>query len=222
MRYFTHFAWAFFFILASCEQSTSKPALVWQEIAGRDNQPESGAIIRYPLYRIKIPQEWQRVDPEPHQSIADTTLPLVTYLIKTPDGEIKFTVHHFPPLTSKKGIPPLAQVNRWKGQFDELEATHNSLEPQAFSGFVGWKFDAEGLLHESATAMLAWALELSPEHGTKIIPFGTAEERRYSLQIKADVTLKFVGPASAVALQRKVLINAARTFELIPDLEGMP
>ena len=56
----------------------------------------------------------------------------------------------------------MAQIMRWKRQFEQLDPATTSVKPQAFSGFVGYLFEGTGILSGETKTVLGWAMELGP------------------------------------------------------------
>src|SRR5438477_11427236 len=81
-----------FFILASlllciaCTNQQKPPAstFITHEIAGRDDPTLhnfQSTPLRYPVYRAKAPSDWQRHDPNPSESIVDSTKAICEFII---------------------------------------------------------------------------------------------------------------------------------------------
>ena len=179
----------------------------WQAINGRD---ESLSIVRHPLYQARIPAHWQRKDPSPTESIADTTKPLCEFWIAEEGEKIRITVHNFPASSTAPKIPPMAQLQRWKNQFDRLEPTQVSITSCAHGGFSGLCLEATGILNGTAQSLLGWSMQLAPEHTRQLNP----EDR----QTRADYTIKAVGPAELMNKFHTEIMNFAYSFELIEEL----
>ncbi len=179
-------------ILIACAASCGTPEFPkagYQEIPGRDQKP---------LYRIKVPFGWQRKLVE--GSLDDTTKPICEFLI---EGSVRATIHNFPNIK----VPPQAQITRWKKQFSALDPHGIFITPQAFSGYVGLKFEGSGLIEGKKTTMIGWSLQLAPE--------------LYSFikgQLGSDVTIKVVGPKEMVESYKEEIERFARSFELIQDI----
>lgn len=188
-------------VCSSCEPASQPWNAPWQTIAGRD------PAITQPIYRARIPAHWQRVDPLPDESLADTTKPLCRLLILASEGQIDITIHNFPTDTIDQRIPPQSQVARWQRQLGDRASNTDSIRPFAHGGFVGLFFEADGLL--------AWSLQLAPSHyRTLSLPPASHLNR----QLRADYTIKATGPESALAHHRSDILAFARSFELIAEI----
>jgi hypothetical protein len=178
-------------LLSGCSQKTEDDpsiASVMQEIKGRDNGGP-----RFPVYRVKIPEEWMRRDPMPDESLIDTTKALCEFLIREDNQVIRIAVHNFPSDNINERIPPNAQVARWKRQFEQLFASDFSITPQSFNGYEGLFFIGTGIQKNEETMVLGWSLQIAPEHYRMLSHAAPAEEAKYK-QMRADVTIKAVGP----------------------------
>jgi hypothetical protein len=129
-------------------------------------------------WQIRVPPDWV-TKPLP-EDLTDTRLPNKEYEIA---GEVSVFIHSFP-----MHIPPAAQVERWKRQFDEEQ----KVSRVAFSGYLGLLFDARS----KDQRVIAYALELPTR--------------------SSAITIKVVGPASLVDLHEEDIMRAARSFEAIP------
>ena len=191
----------------------------WQEIAGRDETSEgSTRIRRYPVYRVRVPEGWKRQDPADDDSIADTTLSIVEFVIEDSDGSIVVTVHNFPVELLAERIPPRAQVVRWQGQFDPLDPNTTSIVLQAHGGYAGLLLEGSGELKGNNLALLAWAMQLAPEHFRHLILVGSPEEMAYFRQMRADYTIKATGSPEAISRHRNEIASFSRSFELIQEI----
>lgn len=159
-------------VMAGCH---SDAPVSYQEILGRD---------RKPYYRIKA-SGWQRKDVE--GSLEDTTKPIAEFLLA---DTIRATIHNFPGIK----IPPSAQIARWQQQIPDAK-TH--ISAQAFSGYVGLKFEGPGVI--------GWSMQIGPEFPVKG-------------ETAADITIKVVGPAETLLAHLEEIERFARSFELIEDL----
>ena len=195
--------------LCSCERSDHIPSypslFLMQTIDGRD---EGKPFLRYPLYSVKVPSHWKRVDPVASESIADTTKSLCEFII---EDRVKITVHNFPIENILQKIPPIAQVNRWRTQFVSLDPALTILTPQSHDGFVGFYLECQGLLHGESTMLLGWAMQLAPEHDQRLGDHLSKGE-------KADYTIKVLGPPEYVYKHQEAIILFANSFELIKEL----
>lgn len=202
----------FFFILGliciGCERK-SPTFSPWQEIAGRDQG--RGVIIRYPVYRARVPTHWKRVDPQPDLSNADTTLPLVEFWV---NDQISVNIHNFP----DQKIPPEAQIKRWGRQLAGITPKETTVTPFSRAGYGGLYFEGVGTLKGNEAMVLGWSFQLDEGHCRALVQGETAENTAFIRQMRADVTIKVVGPPDAVMLYREELIAFANSFELIQEL----
>jgi hypothetical protein len=196
----------FILLLTSCKQETPfKPT--WQTINGRDDGIH---LKRLPLYRARVPMNWTRKDPADQESIVDTKLPLCEFWIGEGTEHIHLTVHHFPVVSHTSKIPPMAQIQRWKGQFDELHPMDVSTTFCGHGGFTGLCLEAKGIMNYQLTSLLGWSMQLAPEHDQQLDIEHT--------QTRADYTIKAVGPTHLIAKYRQEIIAFANSFELIKEL----
>jgi hypothetical protein len=220
MKYLNNVLFLFFIILISCEsQSLPLKSKMVHEINGRDEGNSN--LTRFKIYRAKVPETWTRQDPAAHISIADTTKSLCEFLIPCEDNQqIRISIHNFPSKQIEERIPPAAQINRWKQQFTLLNSTNVSVIPQAYGGFVGYRFEGSGLMNDKETMVLAWAMQLAPEHfSTLTLHLNYNSEKETSLkQMRADYTIKASGPTFLMEKHRHAIINFANSFELIEEI----
>ena len=198
-----------FIFLFGCELSNCRPIATsfnWQKINSRDYGTPSS---RYPLYYAKVPSDWIRHDPSQTESISDTTKPLTEYIIESGSEKIRITVYNFP----KQRIPPQAQIDRWKNQFDSLEPTQTFVKNVAHNGFVGLFLDVEGIMKAEKTKIFAWAMKLAPEYSQYINP---------KEQKSADYTIKAIGPKALMEKHRDTILTFAQNFGLIEELPAHP
>lgn len=206
----------FFFSCSSKDNNKETESFQTILIRGRDDG--ANFTERPYVYRVSIPKDWAFIPPPLTASIADSRLPIAEFHIKEAEGEILIALHNFPPQENNRRIPPMAQISRWKGQFSSLDHTKSSLDPQSFSGYVGFRFEGVGLLRERKTAMIGWALQLAPEHFlTLSYPH---EEFTPALlkQMQADVTIKITGAPSLIEKHKQAIDRFARDFELIHEI----
>ncbi len=190
------------FLLCSC--SVNAPTKIKVEIAGREEETA--------IYRAEIPPGW---DYKPVLSERrDTTRPLAEFHF----GAIRLTFHNFPVDSPEQEVPPLAQVARWKRQFKQLDPATASISPQAFSGFVGTLFEGTGMLEGEIKTMMAWAMQLAPEHAQHLQNPASKAEAAHYREMRASFTLKAVGPVELILEQKPALVAFARSFELIEEL----
>jgi len=203
-----------FILCTGCDQKTNSGIQNWEQLNGRDSSEER-LIIRRPVYRMRIPKHWKRIDPPSDSSIVDTTLPLVEYRI---GDEIHITIHNFPFKDLKQRIPPRAQVARWQRQLSNLPTKEAIIEPISHSGFAGLYF--EGTLDDQQ--VMAWALQLDAEHIRSLSRQTDETNRTYIEQMQADVTIKVVGPPKLCEYYREEIIATAGSFELIQEIPRLP
>jgi len=195
-----------FIILLFCLSCDQKRPNDWQTISGRDS-PQERLIIRHPIYRARIPKSWKRVDPSPETSIVDTTLPIIEFWI---EDQIRITLHNFP----ADRIPPMAQITRWKSQLKELPPKEALVEPVSRAGYAGFYF--EGRTKEKL--VMGWALQLDHEHYRALSKHVNESNRGFIQQMKADVTIKVVGPPDLSDQHRGEITVFANSFELIQEI----
>lgn len=196
--------------LGGCQSDSSPPTASWQEIQGREQESNG---IRTALYRMHIPYNWIRRDPLPTASLADTTLSLCDFFILEEEEKIRIAIHNFPFQAPEDRIPPTAQIARWKRQFDVLFNEASSVIPQAFSGYSGLLFVGAGKKNNTDEMVLAWSLQLAPEHDQSL-----SLEKPLEKQLRADVTIKASGPQKLMEKYRDEIISSARSFELIEEI----
>jgi len=182
-------------------------------IQGRDNDGP-----RLPVYRMRVPDSWIRRDPLPGESLIDTTKSLCDFLIYEDDGIIRIFIHNFPTKTIEERIPPSAQVARWQRQFESLVPHESHINPQAFSGYSGLLFTGVGILNNEETMVLAWALQIAPEHCRTL----SNPDSYLNKQMRSDVTIKAMGPVTLMKKHKQAIETVARSFELIEEIPGNP
>ncbi len=174
--------------LWGCASETPKAKSGWEEIKGRD--PE----VNEAVYRVRVPDSWERIDAA--GSVEDTTKPLAEYRV---GRDILVTLHNFPGIK----IPPGAQVMRWKRQTAHAKNIHTHLCCRG--GFAGIQFESN--------ECLAWAMQLDPNHCQRL-----SSQSPLHRQMKADYTIKAVGPAQSLTKHRQEILDFASSFELICEL----
>ena len=170
----------------------------------------------YPTYRAKIPSEWQRL--EPAEVLSDTTKPLCELLIKEGLQVIRLTIHNFPTDALSERIPPVAQITRWKNQFEKLDPISIATVNESFGGFAGLQFEASGMLNGSATSIIGFSMQIAPEHYRRLQPFQPSDNPEHLRQKRADYTIKAVGPSDLIAKHKAAILSFARSFELIEEV----
>lgn len=210
-------ALAIFFgsLLSGCSsESAPQAALLMQEIKGREFEG-----VRLAVYRVQIPSEWMRRDPLPTESLIDTTKALCEFLIQEEsEGFIRISIHNFPTETIEQRISPSAQVSRWQKQFAPLYATESSTTPVAFSGFSGLSFIGRGLLDGKESMVLGWTLQIAPDHYHALSHPPLKNSAALYKQMRADVTIKAVGPRGLMEKYQASIHSFARSFELIEEI----
>jgi len=198
-----------FLLTISCEKTPdSKPN--WEEIGGRDEADLSGALIRYPVYRAKVPKKWLRKDPAPFESNFDSTKPLCEFFLDA----IRITVHNFP----NEKIPPFAQIERWKRQLQPYLPESISILPESQGGFFGFQLEGEGIFKKNPVKMFAWAMQMDPELSQNLETQTNSPLGSYYKQMKASYTIKAVGPPEQMEAHKEEIVLFARSFELIQEI----
>ncbi len=211
----TYWIFTFIFSLSSCSQDSVPSHLKRIEIAARDEgDPSSRPLI----YCFKIPPTWIQHNSLSHVSNADTTQPLVEFYVHDNNEKIRIAIHNFPSDRMDQRIPPLAQITRWKKQFQSLDPSTIVLKPQAFGGYSGLLLEATGQMKGIKTSILGWSLQLAPEHYQVLSQTtSTLITKRYR-QMRGDVTIKVLGPSEMMHRHREEIIAFARSFQLIDDI----
>jgi hypothetical protein len=70
-------------LLSACEDGSNALSTKWQEISGRDE--------RLLTYRVRVPAEWGRKDPDQSDRLLDTMKPLCEFVIH--ENEWRFSHH---------------------------------------------------------------------------------------------------------------------------------
>ncbi|CAF23815.1 hypothetical protein [Candidatus Protochlamydia amoebophila] len=215
-NFFQPRAWILFFLIffCSCSRSTSHlpPSYFWQTFCACEEMKGQERIL---LYRALIPQSWIRQDPSLKDSLIDTTLSICEFYAKEGNDQARITIHTFPINERQLRIPPLAQIERWKKQFEDLDLLSVNVTTQSHGGFIGLCLEAEGTYQGQLQKMLAWSMHLSPEYDRQLN--NRKDQLKYRL-MRADYTIKIVGPASLINKQRKAFFQFANSFELIEEL----
>lgn len=192
--------------------SPSQKVFSVQEVKGRND---------YPVYRLKIPPQWEMAETSSAISLKDTTQPLCSWTRQAEEGALRITLHNFPSPSMEARIPPQAQIERWKRQLTPLDPAQTMVTPQAFSGFTGFLFEGSGKHKEEEIRMMAWVMQLAPEHWNRLEVYQEIlhpVQKEYLDQMRADFTFKIMGPPAAVARHHQEILAAARSIELIQDL----
>lgn len=206
MYYKPHFLFALAVLNVACTNNDVEQSFSYQNIYARDN---GNPLQREAIYRAKIPQSWFIQETSNEISNSDTKKPICELFIRENSQEIRITIHNFPSIENQARIPPNAQIARWKNQFDHLQPESITLIPQSFNGFAGYLFEGKGIITEKITSMMAWALQLAPQHIRQLSDKG---------QQSADVTIKAAGDPRLMQKHRDEIITFARSFELIQEI----
>lgn len=202
-------------LLSSCADSSpsSVPSSTssTQIISGR-NYGER----RFPVYRVRVPNGWVRRDILPEEPLTDTTKPIVEFLIPGGTEHIRISIHNFPSDTIEQRIPPSGQVARWQRQLHELVATESHTMPQAFGGFVGLAYRGVGKLNQVDMMILGWTLQIGDVH-YRMLSSSSQNSNLYR-EMRADVTIKAVGPKNLMESMEEDILAFARSFELIEEI----
>lgn len=185
-----------------------------ETISGRDN---GKTLIRNPLYQVKVPNGWIRVDSDEKESIQDTTKPLATFFIEDQKNKIKVTVHNFPVDSMEERIPPMAQISRWKKQFSQLIPSSESITSHATGGFSGLLYEASGKIEGNPTSLMGFSMQIAPEY-FKQPQYEDELEEEQKRQMKGDYTIKVLGPPEMIEFYRHEIITFANSFGLLREL----
>jgi hypothetical protein len=189
--------------------------LILHEITGRDEgQPNQ----RNSIYRVKAPSNWSRTDPAPNESIADSMKSLCEFWISDGDNKIRIVIHNFPTYTLEERIPPIAQIIRWKRQFDDLDQASVSVTPQSYGGFTGLLFTGTGHQKGQLITVMGWSMQIASEHYRHLCPQEAQAKTRICRQMRADYTIKATGSADLIEKYRSSLTAFANSFELIEEI----
>jgi hypothetical protein len=215
----------FLFILnCGCSENSTKKIHPYQQIFGRDDGNQVNLLYSRPqVYRARVPANFFRKEPDFSESIVDTTKPLCEFIIDEQNkGKIRITVHNFPSENAEERIPSNAQVARWKRQFAELDLVTVTQTPQAYGGFSGLFFEGSGTLANEHITMMAWTMQLAPEHYSALsfhmnlsqVP----QEKHFWKQMRGEYTIKAIGPSALMLKHRREIAAFARSFELIQEI----
>lgn len=184
-----------------------------QEIKGRDYNGK-----RFLVYRARVPLDWIRKDSLAEESLTDTKKSIVEYYIMHNSDFIRIAIHNFPSDTLEERIPPMVQIARWERQFDHLLPEESSNQPQAFNGYSGLKFKGTGTLDQKDTMMLGWVLQIGKEHYPMLTHAKNPENNDLYREMRADVTIKAVGPKELMEEHEEEINQFTRSFELIKEI----
>lgn len=204
------------FIFTSCQDSPKNHQTKEKKIIHGRNSEES--LLRPATYQVITPISWHFQESDKNLSLLDTTLPLAEFMIQEKSGTIHLTIHNFPTSEFEKRIPPVAQVNRWKEQLGGETARHTTLSPQAFGGYAGIKFEGEGMFKGKEVAVIGWSMQLSPEHFYALSQPQANISSQEREQMRADYTIKAVGPIELIQAHQDSIHKFARSFHLIKPI----
>ncbi|HEV8052878.1 MAG TPA: hypothetical protein VGP47_10320 [Parachlamydiaceae bacterium] len=220
-------------LLCSCTENPTIPSIPMQEIKGRDYDGH-----RFNVYRVRAPNYWIRKDSFPEESLTDTKKSICEFLIPQGNESIRISIHNFPSESIDQRIPPGAQVARWQRQFEIIYPEESSTSPQAFSGYSGLKFKGVGRLKPEAKdhkakdqdqdpknqdiTVIGWTLQLGKDHYRTLSHLPKPSENNLFREMRADVTIKVVGPKDLMQEHEEEIIAFARSFELIEEIPTTP
>lgn len=187
------------------------PSFNWHRINSRD---DGDPLTRFPLYYAKVPSDWVRIDPPSNESIVDTTKALCEFLIEDGEKKVRITIHNFPSNDIDERIPPISQIDRWKGQFQSLVRSQTHIVPEIHNGFIGLFLECKGTLDNVPTKLLGWAMQLAPEYYTLL----SFDNSLFSRQARADYTIKAVGNPELMDKNQPSIMFFAYSFQLIEEL----
>jgi hypothetical protein len=182
----------------------------WQQILSRD---EGDPAARIPIYQAKVPITWQRKDPLATESNENSMKSICEFYIGLNEDLIRLTVHSFPSQSLKDRIPPSAQIQRWKQQFEKLSASDFSITQESKGGYTGLFFQANGLIDGQKRTVLGWSMQMAPEQFLNL-----QEPTYHDRHARADYTIKVVGASSNIQRHFKDLLLFAASFELIEEI----
>lgn len=199
-----------FCLLFSCSDDKEvAPDQTYQSILGRD---ENTSLTRDNLYRIRVPKQWKRLDSPLGESLQDTKKSLCEFFIEEDNEKIKIAIHNFPSRNMDDRIPPMAQISRWKRQFDTIDPVRQLTTPQSFSGFVGFLYEGDGTIEDKDNTIMGWTMQVGMEH------YRILSGPDFPIQMRADITIKVTGPRDMISKHRDAIISFSRSFELIEEI----
>jgi hypothetical protein len=202
-------------ILVGCNQENKPADSNWQEFCCRDLGDPS---TRIPLYRAITPSHWQRKNQLPTASLVDSTKPISEFFIGQYDNEkVYLSVFTFPVKNYDQRIPPLAQLERWKMQFEEFDPTSLTISPCSHGGFIGLSICLTGLINGLETSLLGFSMQIAPTHWFSLQQNSENISVKQS-QITADYTIKATGSPSAILKWTDEILLFANSFELIEEI----
>lgn len=193
--------------LCACQKDSLPTSNGWrtEQVNGR---------TRFPVYTMQVPTSWKTLE-SPGDNLTDTKKPLVTFIFTENNQTFTITVHNFPFQDIDDQIPPLAQVERWKKQFENLDTRESELKPVAFGGYSGQFFKGVGIFKGEKMEMLAWSLQLPPEHYRALSHPQTTVDKVVFEQMRADVSIKVIGPVDIVSKHRGDIDQFVNSFHMI-------
>jgi hypothetical protein len=199
----------FTIFLASCNHPTPKKNMPWQTLQARNTE---NSLLRPSIYRIQTPHHWTQKNPKENESIQDTQLPIAEFFINDTE-KIRITIHTFPITTTTPSIPSLAQVQRWKNQFESLDLLSTTISKISQGGFYGLLFEGQGITDGKRTSVLAWSMQLASFYSHAL----DKENNEWNSYKKADYTIKAIGPTELMQKHRDAIIQFAHSFEMIEE-----
>lgn len=163
---------------------------------------------RIAVYRAEVPANWQRKDPAVDNS--DTMMPLSEFIIGHGEEEIRVTVHNFPFVSLNQRPSPVSQISRWKQQMSLFNPLKVTTEMISKGGFTGLYLAAL----EFPIAVLAFSMNMADEHARFLL---TASSRSFH-HMRADYTIKAVGPHAAITHKKQEIERFSHSFELIDEI----
>lgn len=191
-------------MLSSCSNDTTTKLINEKRyhIQGRD-------LNQDPIYRFKTPLDWTYVPPKAVVDLQDTKNAIAEFLV----DDIRITIHNFPSETIEDRINPKAQIFRWKKQFDQIFDHEFLVTPESFSGFKGALLEATGNMSQKKVTLIAFSMQLGEEHYRRL-----QNDFPISKDLRADFTIKALGPFEQVENRRDEIISFAKSFELIKEI----
>lgn len=208
----------FLFALAGCGNADHQAPKKTKTIQGRNDPIYSQNVKRFPVYQAIVPSPWLCIEPSETQSNADTTLPLCEWIIGEGADKISIVVHNFPSDDWHERIPPQAQLARWKRQLEPLKEGDYQIKPEAYGGFSGFSFEAQGNLKGQPVIVLGWAMQIGPDYYRILKRPAPSQTSAINKQKRADYTIKAVGPPESMLQHRTEIIAFANSFGLIEEL----
>lgn len=202
-------------LFVGCDSPQLPPKALTIDIAGRNDDT---SLDRPIIYQLKLPPHWI-YKPIENQSLTDTTLPIAEFYIRENEESIRITLHNFPTDQMEKRIPPVAQLNRWKGQFEKLDQPSLIVKNQSFGGYQGLYFEALGEMKNASTRVIGWSMQLAPEHFRMLSRLTPKIIEKRHHQMRGDITIKAVGPNELMKKNKIALTSFARSFKLIDEIE---